>query len=680
MLTDKDFTDPTPSKDDKWWDNPPKDLETQLHVLQVRAHKLRSPDDEGKALRALLANVEQVYQDTQKQIKEQYPIAFFKPSYEQSLLLNCWWCGIDFPTCFAANRIGKTAALGVINPCLNIFGNNPDWEMFAATTTPNPADEGETLIDNPLVTSRYYLDLFNRPVQTLSRPTWSILSKLKKFLKEHPELIGNPMFSHLDPINREKFATLQSTTDFLQPCWPASPIPENGEVWLGAPDNEFHEEIILKEWRRWIPAHSIKEWSDTQLKFTLTAADTTNPNNNTWDFLCKSYESKDTKWSGAAVNAIILTEGLTLDILSEVRQRIKVNGFGSWDYTPYEATNVGAKTALAFKVFKGQETLPLRSHIFTNFSARKAPAHVLPLEKRDDLIRMWDGKKEGEARLDGLFYSTSPLILSRLERAFHCVPWSTQELFDRYPLGQLYRGFDPGYDHPAACCWALLAPGNIWFIYRYYVERGTTIAQRCKDIVTLSGNTLRLRKLRGRTREQSITILQEAHLSPTSEIINLTAADFHAFKQDEVTGAPYILNYTKAGLILTESTHMRPEDRAVEIDNKLDRSPYHVHPITNHTPGCRIFFLINGQGVDAALGKMESLFWDRLHSGPNKGEAKDKVPTHKDDELDATCYLVCGLYTWTNFRPTPNNHFPEDDEEDFATMQTRQPQASLLTY
>ena len=90
--------------------------------------------------------------------------------------------------------------------------------------------------------------------------------------------------------------------------------------------------------------------------------------------------------------------------------------------------------------------------------------------------------------------------------------------------------------------------------------------------------------------------------------------------------------------------------------------------MTKKTPGARVFFLINEPGVDQALSKMESLFWERLQSGPSKGEAKDEVPSHGDDELDATCYLVCAPYTYSSYRPRPNNHFVELEEENFCNV------------
>jgi len=661
MLEDE----PELKQESYWWEHPPKDVEGMLHLLATRAYKLKDKSPEGDALREMLEFVEQTFKQTQEGIKAQYPIAYFKPSYEQSLLLNSWIWGIDFVVCFAANRIGKTACF-VINTCLYILGNDPNWEMFAARLAPNPEDKGTTFVDNPDVDDRLYYDIYDRPVQILPRPKIEDLDLIRFTLKMHPELKGDPTKSHLETSNIEKFAALQKLVpQAFVGCWPSSPVSDSGTIWLGAPDNDFHKNVLMPEWKCWLPACYIRNWSDSELSFTVDSTSTTNPTPTTHRIICKSYESEDTKWSGSAVRAIILTEGLPPQILNEVKQRFKANGFGSWDYTPYEARNVGAKTALAFKVYKGEEQLPLHSHIFTRFSARKAPAHIISLAKRDDLIRMWEGKKEGDARLDGIFYSSSPLVLSRLDRVFHTVPWTIAELFERHPDGRIYRGFDPGYDHPSVCCWGLLTPGNVWYIYRYYVERQKTIRERCKDIVRLSNNALKKERY-GKGKEDYN--LREVHSKANSEPAVLTAADYHLFKIDENTGLPNSLNYIKAGLIVTESTHMAPEDRALDLDNKLDKSEYHTHPITGRSPGCHIYFLHNGPGVDAALGKMEGLFWDRLASGPNKGEAKDKVPTHGDDELDATCYLACGPYVWTSF--SAPRYADWVDEEDLENLRS----------
>ena len=622
----------------QWWDNPPNTIEEATALLLRKAPHLRSPTQEGQELRKLLAWVDQKYEELQQVVQSEYPIAYFKPSYEQSLLLNCWWTGISFPICFSANRIGKTACF-VVNGILWILPNNPDWLAFQP-----------------------YTDHLLRKVHVLPRPPIENVNKIIAYLALHPDLQGDPNFSYDDQPsgNAEKFATLQKDAPHLfQSNYPLPSVTQGETIWLGAPDHGFHKSIIMKEWRRWLPKSAIKQWSESDLTFIVSSMQEGNTKPAMIEFQCKSYESKDTKWSGAAVAGIILTEGLEPDVLDEIKQRLKENAFASWDYTPYEARNVGKKTALAFSVMKGKEELPLRPHIFTNFSARNAPSHILPDSKRKDLIRMWDGKPEGQARLDGAFFSDSPLILSNFDRPFHALSTSWEELRQVYPNAKLYRGIDPGYDHPTCCAWGALLPSNTWIIYRFYSRRGRTIPQRCRDIIKMSGNQ-REKILYGARKDQ--IRYREVHNTPNSEIFNATFQDFHSFKADEVTGTSNSLNYIQEGLAISESTHTNPRDRAQDANKLLDKFTFLSHPIDKTTPSSKLFFLINEPGVADALDRLEGLFWERYASGSRKGTPKDEVQAEDDDELDALCYLTSSPIRWHPYTPSPNYCSPENIE------------------
>lgn len=629
-----------------WWEKPVFSVERATEILTSRAIYLTSLNEEGQKLRELLAWVEEKHLEEIERVKELYPTAYFRPSYEQALLCNCWWCGINFPICFSANRIGKTAAL-VFNGELWIFPNNPDWECF-----------------------KPYDDHLGRHVHVLERPPIEHILKLQQLLRDRPELAGDPDLPYYDEEsgNAFKFATLQKLAgELFQPAWPTAPVTRGGTIWLGAPDNNYHKTIILKLWKRMLPQHSIQQWSDTDLMFTVNTMETGNPKPIVVNFACKSYESEDTKWSGDAVLGIILTEGLVKDTLDEIKQRIIENGFLSWDYTPYEAANVGKKSALAKKVYEKKEELPLVPHVFVGFSARNAPDHILPTNKRNDLIRMWSGKPQGAARLDGQFFTTSPAILSLLDRAFHCLSWKKDELFARYPSGQLYRSIDPGYDHPTACSWWLLSPQNVWFCYRFLCRSGMSIAERCKVIIEMSNN-LQAKRYWGKRPEDFIQF--ECHPHPESEIYNATIMDYHNFKIDETSGKPLQTRYIECGLPVIPSATIGDADRAQEIDKFLDKVPYYTHPQFGTTPSSRMFFLINEPGIGDALDQMESLFWERYKSGDQKGMPKDEVPQQGDDELDTVGQIAASPFRWTPFHPKRVN--PPDNssiEERFATLQ-----------
>lgn len=630
-----------------WWDFPVVSIDRALEILTARAPYIQTITEEGFKLRDLLAWLEGKHKEETLKVKEIYPNAYFVLSFEQALLHNCWWCGINFPICFSANRIGKTAEF-VFNGICWVYPNNPDWLCF-----------------------KPYDDYLGRPVHVLERPPIENVLRLQSILKERPDLAGDPYQSHTDEKsgNSLKFATLQKMhPEIFRRAWPAAPVTKGGTIWLGAPDNKYHKEIILKLWKRMLPQPSIIQWSESDLNFTINTIESGNPRPIVVNFTCKSYESEDTKWSGDAVLGIILTEGIEQRVLDEIKQRIIEGGFISWDYTPYEAANVGKRSALAKRVYEKKEELPLQPFVFTGFSARNAPEHILPANKKADLIRMWTGRKQGDARLDGNFFTTSPAILSKLDRPFHCLSWRKQELFERYPSGQLFRSVDPGYDHPTCCGWFLLSPQNVLFCYRFLSRSGLSISERCKVIIEMSNNIQAKKYFSQKSPEDFIQI--ECHPSPDSEIYNATILDYHNFKIDETSGRPLQVRYINEGLPVTPSATIRDADRAQEIDKFLDKVPYYTHPVFGQTPSARLFFLINEPGVADALDVMEELFWERYKSGDQKGQPKDTVPQQGDDELDVLGQMCVAPIRWTPYHPQrvelPDNYLLE---EKFATLQ-----------
>lgn len=634
-----------------WVENPPDDIETIVGLLDIFADHINEKTPRGDTLRSLLKQAKKHYSKTIIAVQENDPQAFFKPSYEQALLLNCWVWGISFPLCFSANRIGKTTAF-VLNGILWIYPNNSGWKCF-----------------------KPYQDLYNQTVYLIERPEISSLLAIQDYIKLNPHLMGDPYKQPYDEKsgNKDKFATLQQALpSAYAPCYPFPPIQTGGQIWLGAPDNDFHKHILMPRWRMYLPKPLLKD-SEADRSFIITTRSETNPKTTAHELLCKSYESEDTKWSGDAVNGIILTEGFDKSILDEIKNRVTENAFASWDYTPAEARNQGKKVRLAYKVYKKLEELPLTTFTFVKFSARHAPDFIIPAKKKADMIRMWENQPEGVARLDGDFYSSSGLVLSALNKDFHCLPtWDLQILQAEVPNGRFYRAVDPGWDHPTVCVWGYLSPSNVWFIYRIYVKRNTTIAERCKDIIELSNNK------REKFQRGNQTFYREVHPYPNSEVFNLTSCDYHMFKTDETTGLSYSNQYTNEGLILTESTHMRPEERATKTNTLLDPNshPYLHHPITNTAPGAKIYFLTQGYGVAQALEKFDNLFWDRYKAGELRGEPKDKVPIHGDDELDGVSYLVCGPYTHTDYQPKPKKPI----EQQFTEQDNHRRSVEFLTY
>lgn len=626
-----------------WEENPPHDLETVTGLLQFYEQDITKPTRRGKLLRELFKAAQKSYNQAQESLKELHPLAFWEPSYEQALLLNAWVWGINFPLCFAANRIGKTTAF-IVNALLWLFPNNPQWLMFQG-----------------------HRDEYDRWVQVIPRPNIAGLLELQQLLEEQPQLVGDLYKQPYEQANQNKVATLQlNLKQAYEPCWPKPPIQQGGQIWLGAPDSQFHQLNIMPKWRKLLPKESILSDNQTDKYFIVTTQADTNPKTTTHQIICKSYESEDTKWSGDAVQGIVMTEGFTQQILDEVKLRLTNESFASWDYTPADARNTGQRTALAYKVYKKEEQLPLRSFSFVEFGVDTAPERIIPKEKKADMIRVYKNKAEGKARIHGKFFSSSGLILEHLNKQHHCLQWNLPQLLDNFPGGQFYRAIDPGLDHPTACAWGYLTNTNTWFIYRFFSKRGTTIPERCKTIIQMSNNE------REEFKVGNQIFHREIHPYPNSEPVVATIIDWHTFKEDETTGTNYSLNYVQEGLVVTESIHMGPEDRAVKANSALDPNAflYSPHPVKRVPPGSKAYFLINEPGVAEALEKFDNLFWDRYKAGDNRGQPKDKVQTHNDDELDAFCYLVDSPYVWTPYKPPIR--LPRDTEPEITNQMAKQ--------
>lgn len=634
-----------------WMISPPTSLKGKLELIQNRIHLIRSPGKKGKFLRSLVKECETQYQILDERARQLDPLQYFKPSYEQMLLLNAWMYGISFLCVYSANRIGKTTAC-IVNILLWLFPNHPKKRIFQPYRIGDPILDPENA-NNPRQ---------NSLVQVFPRPDISCLKLIADALKRKPDHlpIPDPRKPHYDPDNLKILQWLQSQVpQAYKAAWPDAPWNTGGTIWFGAPDQDHHEQVMFPLWKQYIPELSMDRYVLSEREITLKI---TSPSGRTtcWELVGKSYESKDTKWSSGAVDIIILTEGLKPDVLREIKLRFKDPGIGSHDFTPYLPANSGAASNLAQRIAKGSEELPLRHHVFTEFSVYDAPVHIISEDKRRGLIKSFKNDPEGKARLEGKFYSSSMLVLSNLDRDIHLLDWSIEELFQRYPNGRIYRGLDPGLDHPTACAWGYLLPNNIWVIYRIFSQPGLSIQDRCDHIIRLSNNKLsKVYWGRGDTDYYCV----ETHPNQNSEIVCATTTDYHTFKKDEVTGRPYALNYITAGMAIVESVHTGPEERSQILDNALKPNQFIPSLITHKPPGPRVLFLKNEPGMMDMILKWEEFYWDRKKGGEDKGSPKDKIPIHGDDELDAVSYLVASPYRWTKWRPSARLEGDSEPEE-----------------
>lgn len=642
-----------------WYRKPPSQTEEILSVLNFRSNHLNDQSPEGEVLRSLYTEIKEQSTQLSEEARRQSPISFVTLSYEQVLKCNAWIHGITYVVDFDANRKGKTAC-AIFNALLYILPNDPEWIMF-----------------------RPYTDDWGRHVQLYQRPSMSCILEIQQVLKANPSLQSDPRLQPYEGENAAKFALLQKTYPHLfTPCFPApSHTSRLNTIWQGAPDHPYSKEIIMPEWRKWLPKDTIERDStyDSALDLKIQWVEHTITKTARWKLIFKSYDAKEEKFSGSAVRAILLTEGVRFSHFNEIRQRFQEDAWASWDYTPYEARNTGAKTNLAWKVFKGKERLPLKPFVFTGFGIDKTPSFILPESKKQDLMAMWAGKPEGKARIEGKFYTNTPIALTNLDPEFHALPWTFQQLNEQYKSLRLFRGLDPGWDHPTACVWGALNQNNVWFIYRVYSEAGKSLGKRCGDIIHLSNNT-RQKIYFGRGEEDFY--FEEVHSNPNSEVIVATIADYHTFKTDETTQRPYSTNYVREGLVITPSATLGPKQRAALLDQKLEPSLLRAHPIRKIPPGSKIYFLINEPGVALAMEKLENFFWSRYVAGEKQGTPKDELQDHDDDEFDALSYLICSPFIWTPEKPIRKDaaEVSHNRSKSIVTRAMKQPNFAITNY
>lgn len=595
-----------------WYQLDPEDisLEAANYILSDNQAKKDFPNQFNALLKAIEVKIESVKEKS----KEANPMAWVQPSYEQALKLNAWVWGINYIVDFDANRIGKTAG-AILNIILWLIPNQKDWQLFQP-----------------------YTDHLHRTFKVLRRPPISALKAIRTLLADAKQA-PDPRLPYDHPINIEAYNLV---ANYLNSSPPFPTHPKKRTIWVGGPDKDFNKDILIPEYNKWLPKHVVKSTSVYEGRITLEFLDNSLRHNEV-KIIFKSYDSEDTKWAGAAVDGVMLCEGVPKDVFNEVRQRYKEHSFATWDYTPAEPRNTAGKSALAHKIFKDPTLLPLSPYVFSAFGILNAPSYILGDDKRADLIRMWENDPEGDARIRGIFYSSSPVVLKNYDPHIHALQLSFEQLrayWHPKPL-ILFRGIDPGWGHVTACAWMALAPNNSRYIYKFYSRSQRSIEERCCDIITMSGNT--------RIPHPKAPNLWTEKITSKETAIKASFIDYHTFKTDEITKRAFSYNYINNGLLVRPSITYGPKERATIFNSNLLPQAHLPHPQTKKPPGSKIYFLINEEGVAEAVNKMVNLFWLTFEKGDKRGLTKDTVQDYDDDELDAACYVLCPTFNYSSF-------------------------------
>lgn len=589
------------------------DLDGRMAIMQglksqIEAEERDPTEEEREAILEMVEEIEDVMELWQRAVMGECPIGFFKPSWEQAQILNAWSPeyepdaapnGYRSVCCYSANRIGKSA-ICVIDTLLWCLPNDPSWDLFI------PHED----------------HLGRGTYQVLMRPDWERWHRRGRMV------------------------------------YPGTAAPPKGacEIWHGVGrDDDWHNKMWL-EYKKWMPQKFYGTRTDgLRAIFKQEKRFETCFGHN---IVGMSMNAESEAWAGKAAWRVNIDEGMTKAIMNEALTRITDGGYFHQSYTPADPANIGEKSRVAKLLYTQPQKYPLvgQAKFFVRFALKDAPDWIVPPGKRaDDIKRFSAMGKEGKVRSEGGFFDTSPVVFSNFNRSLNVLPWTGQEIRERFKDGILLRGFDEGTANPSATVWYLLTRSNEWVAFQEWEQAGLSVSDRCTRVIELSGNTREI--IRWAETEEARRYREVmGHM-----IIRKTYGDSKMFKRNpERVEDDWTDTYRKAGLSLEKAAVLPPKARCDYINDLLRPDPTRKHLLQYdprykegkltaeqmeiaNGPGTRFYVSIE---CEKLIERLENYLWQQISTGPNKGYFTDK-PEDKDDHIvDAACYVPISKYRW----------------------------------
>ncbi len=379
---------------------------------------------------------------------------------------------------------------------------------------------------------------------------------------------------------------------------------------IGGRSMDHIENTILDQYRSLIPPSYIDQWF-SKGKHSISI-------NQRSRFVIRSFDQDLDEWKSGAYELIHLDEEPPLNKLTECLERTRTTkgkiiisvavDDADVSYLPDACANP--------KKFFGTD-----SFMHFKLGVEDIPDEIYPREEKEMVFRQYDGTPFENAVRKGEFAYASGKWWKNFSPQIHVIPY-----FKPPQDWKRYRGIDPGYSAPTACAWAALHPSNILFVYREYYEKEKTIAERCKDIISLSGNE--------RGRENGMWVERE-----TSEKYEMTLMDHAEFHKDSITGDGLDFEYLKEGINAQPWTTLGQEARREIIAKWLFVDKREKHFVT-HEPGApRIYIMDN----------CPNLAWEaqrkvvKRASSERSAVSERKIQNNSDHLLDVVEGIVCDL-------------------------------------
>jgi hypothetical protein len=254
----------------------------------------------------------------------------------------------------------------------------------------------------------------------------------------------------------------------------------------------------------------------------------------------------------------------------------------------------------------------------------EVPHSIYPESEKKIVFQQYDGTPLENAVRHGEFAYMSGRWWAEFDPNVHVIaPFPIPKAWPRW------RAVDAGVAAPTACVWVALHPSkNILFCYREYYKAGTTINERCRDIIELSGN-------------QRVKCGDYYEERTTGEKYEMTLLDHAEFHRDAVTGDSLDYQYVLGGLQVQPWTTLGQEARR-EMARKwlwVDRKERHF---INHNEGAPRLYIFS---------TCENLIWEAnkktfKKAKSDKSGTPEKKIDNKDDHGMDGIEAICAELSW----------------------------------
>lgn len=382
---------------------------------------------------------------------------------------------------------------------------------------------------------------------------------------------------------------------------------------IGGKSLDHVENVLLPLYKSLIPGYMIKSNMTKNDKRLVMEDDS--------KALIRTYDQDLEMWKSGTAEIIHLDEEPPIGVMNECLDRTRTTAGKIFITVAIDDADVSWLPDACNNPIKYFGT---DSFLHMKMGIEDVPIDIYPEEEKQNTYRKYDNTPFELAVRKGEFAYISGKWWSKFDPQLGVI--------EPFPIPDhwlKWRFIDAGMAAPAACAWVALHPAGDMFVYREYYKAGTTIDERCRDIIELSGNR--------RQRDGDIWIEHEQR-----EHYIATYLDHAEFRGDPITGDSVDFVYVRAGLTVQPWSTMGQEARREVINRWLDIDHKKTHYINGKRGAPRLYIFSN----------CTNLIWEaqkkavKREKSDKHGISERKVDNRDDHLTDCVESAAIELENW----------------------------------